>query len=669
MTKKKHYFGGMLAMLTTLLMVGCFVNDNPVRTSLEVDTSNLVLSIGESATRSASSKASEAEITYSSSKPAVATVDQKGKVTGVSEGEATITISMPEARKSWYAAKTISYKVIVKNVSATALKNVDKTTPLTLVATEDGKITVYFMNGITLANDIKYTINGGAEKTIAKNTEGSYDIVVKKGDVVQLYSNNTSLGGGGGVGARGMTRAIDSGAKFINIKPSMKTEIYGNVMSLLKGKDNLASANSIEGNNAFYGLFAGADKLVNSPERNLVLPATSLKQGCYQDMFSGCKGIEKAPELPAPTLVKDCYSGMFSGCSKLSEVKCLATDVSADGCVKDWLADAGKEAETPPVIEVTPEAQSAISKSIPKEFTPVIAISKITVEPTTLTLKAGETATLKATVEPEDATNKEVKWASDNEAVATVSAQGVVTAVAAGSTTITVFTDGSISATCTVTVPEEPKPEEPVVEPEPDNVLVTYLSLPEAIDFSSGSSMNGDQLLNVYPDNATDKSVTWSSDNPNVVSVDQNGKIQSPMNVTGVAHITVTANDGSNVSATCTFTVRIQGHLHFQEREVSLSPGTQGYINSSLNHTGNGTLAYSSSDESIATVDASTGAVSVSANATGGQTVTITAKVKEEKTDTYVYYDYENGNRASYTVKIVPPTSQGGRTDYTPGSW
>ena len=446
-------------MLAVLLLTGCSETDNPVSTRLEVNTSPLVLSIGESATRAGSSNASDAVITYTSSKPAVATVDNKGTVKAMSEGETTITISMGETVKT--------YKVIVnKIVSAAAMKDVDKATPLTLVAAEDGKITVYFMNGITLTNDIKYTINGGEEQTISKNTEGSYDIVVKKGDVVQLYSTNTTLGGGGGgIAARATTRSVDDGAKHINIRPSMKTEIYGNVMSLLKGKDNLEDATEIEGKNAFYGLFAGADKLVSSEDRELVLPATTLKEGCYDNMFTGCKNIEKAPELPAPTLVKDCYSGMFAGCSKLSEVKCLATDVSAEGCTDGWLADAGTEAETPPVIEVTPEAKTALAETIPATFTTNIAVTKITLEPTALKLMAGETATLKATIEPEDATNKELQWSSSNLRVATVSPDGlsesleaVVTAVSAGTATITVCTpDGSVKATCQLTV--EAKPE------------------------------------------------------------------------------------------------------------------------------------------------------------------------------------------------------------------
>ena len=291
--KVRHLFSGVLAALAVLLLTGCGEKDNPVRTSLDVDTSTLTLSVGESAVRMASSKAEDAAITYTSSKPAVATVDQFGKVTAMSEGSATITIEMAETKKSWYAAKTITYEVVVKNVSAQAVANVDKATPLTLVAQADGKITVTFNGGITLANDIHYTINNGAEQTIAKNTTGAYDIAVKKGDVVQLYSLNSSLGGSTVAGARGTTRAVDDGAKYINIRPSMKTEIYGNVMSLLKGKDNLESATTIEANNAFYGLFAGADKLVNNTERLLVLPATTLTEGCYDNMFSGCKGIER----------------------------------------------------------------------------------------------------------------------------------------------------------------------------------------------------------------------------------------------------------------------------------------------------------------------------------------------------------------------------------------
>lgn len=326
-------------------------------------------------------------------------------------------------------------------------------TPLTLVAIEDGKITVTFYNGIILQNDIHYFIKGGPEQTIAKDTKGSYDIIVKKGDVVRFYSTNTSLGSGAVAATRGLTRAVDSSAKYINIKPSIKTEIYGNVMSLLKGRDDFAKADAIKANNAFYGLFAGAEKLVNSTEHKLVLPATTLMEGCYQDMFSGCKGLEKAPELLAPALVKDCYKEMFCGCAKLSHVACLATDVTASDCMKDWLGNAGTEATSKPVLESVvelpmPETWTAkkivlvesVKIHIPVDFTDNI-----------VTLSVGQDYKLLGEVYPSDATDPTITWTSSHPSVATVDANGTVHAVAAGDATITA-TAGEQTATCKITV-------------------------------------------------------------------------------------------------------------------------------------------------------------------------------------------------------------------------
>ncbi len=441
-----------------LLLMGCHVNENPVRTSLEIDTSTMTLTVGESATRTATTEAKyDYQITYSSSNPAVATVDQNGKVTGLTEGETVITVHMDETRESWYAAKTLVYNVVVKNLSAEQLANVDKATPLTLVAQADGKITVTFNNGITLANDIHYTVNGGAEQTIVKDTKGAYDIEVKKGDVVQFYSLNTSLGGSAVAGARGGTRVVDSGAKYINIRPSMKTEIYGNVMSLLKGKDNLESATTIEANNAFYGLFAGAEKLVNNTERLLVLPATTLTEGCYDNMFSGCKGIEKAPELPAPKLEKNCYQEMFYDCAKLNHVKCLATDIKAENSTKDWLGKAGTEATDTKVLESAVPMTANSDDGVPTAWTAAIVVTSVTLGKTELALVVNEAdVTLTATVKPDDATDKTVTWTSSNPAVATVTAttdntKGTVHAVAAGTATITAQA-GDKTATCVVTV-------------------------------------------------------------------------------------------------------------------------------------------------------------------------------------------------------------------------
>ncbi len=85
-----------------------------------------------------------------------------------------------------------------------------------------------------------------------------------------------------------------------------------------------------------------------------------------------------------------------------------------------------------------------------------IAVQKVTVSRTTKTLIVGEDFTIKATVEPSNATNKEVKWQSDDSDVASVDTNGKVKAIKAGTATITVTTvDGNKTATCRVTVEEK----------------------------------------------------------------------------------------------------------------------------------------------------------------------------------------------------------------------
>ncbi|MBQ2307116.1 MAG: Ig domain-containing protein, partial [Clostridia bacterium] len=80
-------------------------------------------------------------------------------------------------------------------------------------------------------------------------------------------------------------------------------------------------------------------------------------------------------------------------------------------------------------------------------------VTGVTLDRSELTLSVGKTGVLKATVTPSNAANKTVVWSSSSETVATVSADGVVTAVAEGSATITATTaDGGFTATCAVTV-------------------------------------------------------------------------------------------------------------------------------------------------------------------------------------------------------------------------
>ena len=97
-----------------------------------------------------------------------------------------------------------------------------------------------------------------------------------------------------------------------------------------------------------------------------------------------------------------------------------------------------------------------------------VPVTNVLLDKTSLGLTEDETAQLNATVKPDNATNKAVTWSSDNISVATVDANGLVTAVAEGSATITVTTeDGSKTATCTVIVTNNGSG--PVVPPQPSD--------------------------------------------------------------------------------------------------------------------------------------------------------------------------------------------------------
>lgn len=177
--------------------------------------------------------------------------------------------------------------------------------------------------------------------------------------------------------------------------------------------------------------------------------------------------------------------------------------------------------------------------SCKKEKDKSVAVTEVRLDKTATTLVEGDTEELMAAVMPENATDKGIEWKSSDESVATVSQNGLVTALKEGPAVITVITnDGGFEATCDVTVNKK-------VIPVSDVQLNK-----ETMDL-----MEGDEerlVVTVKPDDATDKSVVWESSNETVVTVDQDGLVKAVRE--GDAQITVTAKNG--VSASCLVGVR-----------------------------------------------------------------------------------------------------------------
>ena len=247
--------------------------------------------------------------------------------------------------------------------------------------------------------------------------------------------------------------------------------------------------------------------------------------------------------------------------------------------------------------------------SCQKEPQPV-KVTGITVNPTSLSLTEGDSADLTATVSPSNADNQSVTWDSNDKSVATVS-NGKVTALKAGSTSITVKSvDGGFTASCAVTVVAK-------------TVDVSSVTLSKSeLTLTEGESET--ITATVKPDDATDKTVTWSSSDPEVATVD--GGVVTAVKE-GTATITAKAGDKT---AACEVTVKKNTvaveSVELDKSELELAEGESATLVATVkpDDATDKTVTWSSSDPEIATVDG--GVVT----AVKGGTATITASAGDK---------------------------------------
>lgn len=170
-----------------------------------------------------------------------------------------------------------------------------------------------------------------------------------------------------------------------------------------------------------------------------------------------------------------------------------------------------------------------------KRITENTLLSSLTLNQSDAHLKACETLALAVTVGPDEATNKKVDWKSDDEAVASVSADGVVTAHKVGQTSIHAIANdgGGAKATCIITV---------------DPTMVSSITLSqENLKIRKNHTVQLSAI--VAPTDATNASFIWSSTNEDVAKVSEDGVISAI--APGDAVIKATSQDGSQVEASC----------------------------------------------------------------------------------------------------------------------
>jgi uncharacterized protein YjdB/formylglycine-generating enzyme required for sulfatase activity len=169
-----------------------------------------------------------------------------------------------------------------------------------------------------------------------------------------------------------------------------------------------------------------------------------------------------------------------------------------------------------------------------------VAVTGITLDTNTLSLTVGSSATLSATVTPSNATSPTVTWTSSNVNRATV-VNGTVTAKATGAVTITA-TAGDKTATCNVTVTAA--------------IAVSNITLDKStLDMEEGDEAN--LIVTISPSTASNKAVTWSSSNEDMVTVSATSATGATVTAVaeGTAIITVSSDADGSKKATCTVTV------------------------------------------------------------------------------------------------------------------
>ena len=216
-------------------------------------------------------------------------------------------------------------------------------------------------------------------------------------------------------------------------------------------------------------------------------------------------------------------------------------------------------------------------------------VTKIKISKSNATLNVGAKKTLKASVSPNNANNKKIKWTLSNKKVLSVNQKGKITAKHRGKAVVYArATDGSKRyGKCIVTVKQPVK-----------KITISKSNLTLKVGASKTLSANA------YPKNANNKKIKWTSSNKKVLIVNQNGKITAKHR--GKAVVYARATDGSNKYKRCIITVKQPvKKISLSKSGLSLKVGEKKKIKATVspNNAENKKVKWTSSNKKVATVD------------------------------------------------------------------
>lgn len=335
---------------------------------------------------------------------------------------------------------------------------------------------------------------------------------------------------------------IEAAAKAVTAKYALENDEN---VSLVKGTDYTVSEPQISADKKYYSITitlsddaAGKYELSTTTLKGYIayeLTSVALNSDTL-NLVAGADGRQLVATTTPDNALLDNLTFTYK-----SDNETVAT-VDKNGLVTPLKAGTATITVTAKAVVTTTNGMPILTKTATAKCTVTVTdntipATNIELDASSKTMTVGEKAKLTATVKPDDSTDK-VTWKSNNDKIVSVDENGNITALATGTTEITA-TAGSVSAVCKVTV---------------EGVKVSKVELNKT---SVSLKVGGTEQLTatVTPDNATDKTVTWTSSNEKIATV-ADGKITAV--APGTATITATAGDKS---ATCTVTVAKEAQI------------------------------------------------------------------------------------------------------------
>lgn len=473
------------------------------------------------------------EVTWSSSKPAVATVNANGLVTGVTAGTAEITATSKDDPS-------------FKDVCTVTVNNI----PVSSV--ELDKTTLSLTEGETYALKATVKPDDAVDKTPTWTSSNTAVATVSSEGVVTAVKAGTATITAK-CGEKTATCTVTVQAKFVNVTG---VTLDKETMSLGVGSSAQLTATVLPANANNKALkWSVSSSAVSVTSQGNVATVTARSAGeatvTVETIDGGfTKECKVTVFVPVTSITLSQTSATIAYGQTLSLTATVAPTNATDptlewssdkptvASVTDGVVKAGSTAGTATITAKSKSNPSVTATCKVTVKSEIILVNKITISPSSLNLSLNETAKLTATISPSNADDKTIIWSVPQGAVASVDQNGNVTAVREGqSRIIAKSADGNAQAWVSVVVTK---------------VAVTGFALsPTTLTLKVGETY--DLQTTFVPSNASIRKVSWSSKSTSVATVDANGRVTAK--AAGTATIVAKPTDATSLQKECTVTV------------------------------------------------------------------------------------------------------------------